>query len=99
MGIQMNHAVAGVFPAHDTIEEREAGQSIGGRESSYEWLLLYPSLRSEPRADRNPEDKRPSPAHPSGVAWHTWISAQVKQGIRHQKKAEPVNNPQNCGRA
>jgi hypothetical protein len=36
---------------------------------------------------------RARPAHPSRVGWHTWISAQLKHGIRHQKKADPVNPP------
>ena len=88
---------AGIFPAHNAIEEREAGQRIGYRETSYERLLLYPPLRCEPWADRNPKNKPSSPPHPSRVGWHTWISAELKHGIRHQKKADPINDPYNCG--
>src|SRR4029077_1543507 len=80
-------------------EECEAGQSKGCRKTSHERLLLYPALRCHPRADRNTKNKPSSPADPSRVGWHTWIFAQLKHGIRHQKKADPVKNPQNCSRS
>ena len=69
---------AGIFSAHNAIEQREAGQSKGCRDPSYERLLLYPSLGCEPWADRNTENKTSSPAHPPWICWHTWISAQLK---------------------
>src|SRR6478752_2055687 len=90
---------AGIFSAHNAIEQREAGQGKGCRNTSYERLLLYPSLGCEPWADRNTENKASSPAHPPRVCWHTWISAQLKHCVRHQKKAKPVHHPNNCRRS
>ena len=59
---------AGIFSAQKAIEQREAGQGKGCSDTSYERLLLYPSLGCEPWADRNTENKASSPAHPPGFA-------------------------------
>src|SRR5262245_52042621 len=89
---------AGIFSAHNAIEQRETGQSKGCRDTSYKRLLLYPSLGCEPWADRNAEHKASSPAHPPWACWRTWISAQLKHCVRHEKKAKSVHHSNDCRR-
>jgi hypothetical protein len=80
---------ASIFPAHYTIEEREAGQSIGCRETSYERLLLYPPLRCEPWADRNTKNNPPAQrTHPALLEGSAKPASSIQAARDHRHAVE-----------